>query len=242
MGLRSDGGTPSWLKEVPRIPLWNLGRTEARALQIFEAAVKPWRNAELTTAARTEIAEMILVYLAGSARKREAAMAAVETLLPYSAKLMTKELARLLCFQFSANAKRILKGVPVRPFTGIGASEWMPLEITSVDRVSHGRMTCAVLNVVVLDGPYAGFRAKRVIPLGYLRVMANDLGFSRQRQFESDVDVVDMHMAAWVEPSQSESLVINKYWLTSSMAERNNALVKKRKSTPKEREERGEPV
>lgn len=232
MALRSESGTPLWKSELPPLPKWNLPKIKLAAEILFEAVIRPWRNCTFTPDTRCEIAEMLMEHY--KLRKKESAMAAVETLLPYGERLMTKELARLLCYQFAANLDRIRVGTPIQRFTGVAEAVWMPMEITGFQKLERGRKPWVTMAVRVLDGVYAGFPAHRHMPLGYVAVFANDLGYSRKRQYEEPADLIDFRFAAWVEPSQSTDLQFDKYWLTAAMAKFNNQLTVERKPTDKE--------
>jgi hypothetical protein len=163
-------------------------------------------------------------------------LALIETLLPHDNDVMTKDVARLLCFQIVANAQQLKNGVPIRQFTGVSVAEWVPMEIMGFSAVKRGSKDLARVHLRVLDGVYAGFPAERIMPFGFLYIFANDLGFSRKRPYEEPKDLVDMQFAAWLEPSASDDLKFDRYWLTTAMAKHNDALVKRRKPTDKELE------
>lgn len=170
-------------------------------------------------------------------RRESSFLALLETLLPHDRCQMSKEIARLLCFQIIANTQQLKDGVAIRKFTGVSKAEWVPMEIMGFAGIKRGAKDLAQMHLRVLDGVYAGFSAQRVMPFGFLFIFANDLGFSWKRPYEHPKDLVDMQFAAWLEPSSSDDLKFDKYWLTTSMAKHNDALVKKRKPTDKELED-----
>ena len=234
MGLKSADGIPEWKRELPPLPRWDLARTKARAVDIYEGAMRPWRNCTLTPDTREGILEMLQEHLRLS---YPAALATMETLVPYGTRELTDDLQRLLCMQFSANITGIKKGIPVQCFTGVREAMWIPVEIHGFESVQRGPHVLAKMHVNILDGLYAGFRAVRVLPYGFLHVLGNDLGFSRRRRYEDPQDLWGLHFAAWVEPSIREDIQFDKYWLTPAMEKRNCALIKKRKPTERELEE-----
>lgn len=172
-------------------------------------------------------------------RRESAFLALLETLLPHDKQAMTKDIARLLCFQIVANEKQLKDGVALRIFTGVSKPEWVPMEILGFSGIKRGSKDLAQVHLRVLDGVYAGFSAQRIMPFGFLFIFANDLGFSWKRRYEHPRDLEDMQFAAWLEPCSSDDLKFDKYWLTTAMAKHNDALVKKRKPTEKEIEDAG---
>jgi hypothetical protein len=183
---------------------------------------------------RTSIAERFVKELG---IPRVAVLAALETLLPHSEKVLTPELQRLLCLQFAANWESIKKGVPVNKFTGVGQAMWLPVEILGFENEQRGKHIFAKMHVDIIDGLYAGYQAIRVVPYGFLHILGRDLGYMRRRPYEEPKDLKGFRFAAWVNPSAKDDIQFDKYWLTSAMEKSNNALVKQRKPTERELEE-----
>lgn len=234
MGLRSQEGTPSWKNELPKLPSWKPDKVLAKAKALYREVFFKYPTVTMDAENREYLALELKKHLKFN---REASfMALLETLLPHDKCEMTKDIARLLCFQIVVNEKQLKDGIPVREFTGVSKAEWIPLEIVGISSVKRGSKDLAQLKLRVLDGVYAGFPAKRIMPFGFLFIFANDLGFSWKRPYEHPHDLLDMQFAAWLEPSSSDDLKFDKYWLTTAMAKHNDALVKKRKPTEKELE------
>lgn len=219
------------------MPKWNLEKTRAKAAEFYEDVLRPWRNCDFNSDTRDSIVEMFQEYLGLT---QPAVLATVETLVPYGTRVLTDDLQRLLCWQLAANVRRIKKGIPVQCFTGVGEALWLPVEIKGFEPAQRGPHVLAKMHVAVLDGLYAGFRATRILPYGFLHVLANDLGFSRKRRYEDPQDIWGLRFAAWVEPSLREDIQFDKYWLTPDMEKHNGALIKKRKPTERELEEQDE--
>jgi len=232
VGLRSQEGTPSWKSELPKLPNWKPDVTLAKAKQLYQRVFFKLPTVTLDAENREYVAQELSKIL--KLNRRSSFLALLETLLPYDKQTMTKELARLLCFQLVVNYDQLKNGMPVRLFTGVSSPEWIPLEIMGFSSIKRGSKDLAQVNLRVLDGHYAGFSAKKIMPFGFLFIFANDLGFSRKRPYEHPNDLVDFRFAAWLEPCSSEDLKFDRYWLTTAMAKFNDALVKKRKPTEKE--------
>ena len=234
MGLRSVDGTPEWKRDLPPIPKWKPEATHERVLQIHKAALRLWQNSTLDAETRVIITEMLQHELGLT---KAAIIATMETLLPYSEKMLTPPLARTLCYQFAVNWQSLKKGVPVRKFTGLGTACWVPMEIAGFDKETRGKHLFVKMYLDIVDGSYAGHRATRMLPYGFLHILARDLGFTHRRPYEELKDLVDLRFAAWVEPSTKDDINFDKYWLTSAMEKQNNCLVKARKPTERELEE-----
>jgi hypothetical protein len=194
----------------------------------------PWRNCVLGPSNRSQIVAMLVEALGGPP---ESALALIETLIPRGSVRITRELCKEICYQLAANKTAILRGIPVRPFTGVPEAQWVPLQIESCDPAeSRGATPMSALLLRVLDGPYAGHPATRRTPTGYLYIFSKSLGFSWKRRYEGPHDLSGFRFAAWVEPSVRSDLQFDKFWFTSSMTAHNKALVKKLKPTEKELE------
>lgn len=239
MALISQGSTPSWKSELPKIPKWNLDKVEAKAKEAYKGPLRVYKTIPLDREVRKSLVESLLEAM-GLKEHKKAGLAALETLLPFDGQRITDGLARTLAYQIAANSQQIREGVPIKKFTGVAVPQWVPMEILGFTPAQRGTKTLANVHLLVLDGPFAGFEATRVMPIGFLFVFANDLGFSRKRPYEEPKDLIGFRFAAWVEPSSSEDLQFDKYWLTPGIERYNTALVKSRKPTDKEIEEEAE--
>lgn len=234
VGLRSHEGTPSWKNELPKLPSWKPDKVLTKAKELYKRVFFRFPTVIMDAENREYLAQELAKCLKFS--RESSFLALIETLLPHDRCTMTKEIARLLCFQIVVNAKQLKDGVAIRKFTGVSKAEWVPMEILGFSGVKRGAKDLAQMHLRILDGVYAGFSAQRIMPFGFLYIFANDMGFSWKRPYEHPSDLVDMQFAAWLEPSSSEDLKFDRYWLTTAMAKHNDALVKKRKPTDKELE------
>lgn len=234
MGLRSHEGTPSWKNELPKLPSWKPSKTLEKAKELYKKIFFKYPTAIMNAENREYLAAELAKHF--KFNRNSSFLALIETLVPHDNKQMSKETARLLCFQLVVNFKCLKDGVAIRKFTGVSKAEWVPMEILGFSGVKRGAKDLAQMHLRILDGAYAGFSAQRIMPFGFLYIFANDLGFSWKRPYEHPNDLVDLQFAAWLEPSSSDDLKFDRYWLTTAMAKHNDALVKKRKPTDKELE------
>lgn len=239
--LRSFKEDPSWKHDAPAMPRWRLERDLARARGIYSQVFGSWVGKPMTQHARLILADEMLSCCGD--HPTEALRLAIQDSLSLESDFpLSAKAARKLSLQLVHNLDGLVRGIPIPRFISVTESQtWVPLEILSVDQHQEpGRGVKRSLSMLVIGGPLAGFEVAKICPCGYLVVLANDLGYSFRRPYQEESDLVGLWLAGLIEPSSSQDLQFDKYWLNSAMIKHNSALVKRIRPTEKEELEQEE--
>jgi hypothetical protein len=224
--------TPDWKKDLPPIPRWDIVAIERNVSTLFKVIIEKSPGSVIDEDKREVIAEIVSTHFA--LEDPLAQLAVLETLIPYTGKMLEQRVVHQMARQICVNIDDISKGIPVQRLTGIADPQWVPMEIVEYAIKKDGKTTLLTLFLQILAGKYCGFRVERVFPINYTYVMSRELGYSWKRRYDSPRDLIGLRFAAWVETSTITDIQFEHYWLTTSMKTHNMNLIKKNKPLEKD--------